>query len=228
MTSPSHCAPTGQNLSLIAFQASLSTAGLLCCIQTFILVGITFRRWSGLYFWSLVGAAFSLLLCCLAIPLRSYILKETQLAIPAAMTAIGYLFFPPFSFLLLYSRLHLLQASKRILKLVFIVIAIEWLVAEVPQAVLTLLNFRHPGSERIASLYKVSWELEEALYPVVDLLLCSMYLIYVKSMWNTREPKVKRVLRHVAIMIIFLILIDVSILTVQNVVAWDWANAIIV
>jgi hypothetical protein len=38
---------------------ALTTVGLFCCLQLLLLIAITFRRYRGLYFWSVLGAT-----CC--------------------------------------------------------------------------------------------------------------------------------------------------------------------
>jgi hypothetical protein len=202
--------------------------GLLCCFQAFILVGITFRRWSRLYFWCLIGATCTQVLCCFSIPLQKFILKDRLSEIPLAFSVLGYLFFPPFGFLPFYSRLHLLQVSTRVLRLVLIVIIIEWIVAEIPQAILALLNFLYPESTKFAEGYKIAWEFEESFYPVVDIFLCSMYIFYVTQMWDSGGAKMKWILRYVTIMVLLMILIDIFIVIIQSTLELDWTNSMIV
>jgi hypothetical protein len=206
--------------------ACFSAMGFLCCLQTFILIGITFRRRSGLYFWSLMGATFAQLCVSFSMFLQTWILVHRLPGIPLAMSTLGYLFFPPFGFLILYSRLHLLFASKRVLRFALILIVLEWALFEFPMALLQTLSIFYPDSTKIARANKLSWEFEEAMYTTVDLLLCLLYALQVKRIWGRSEDRTKGVLRHVIAMTVLFILLDVSWLVVQNATNYEWADAV--
>jgi hypothetical protein len=206
--------------------ASFSTMGLLCCVQMFIMISITFRRRSGLYFWSLIGATSAQTLTTLSVLLQFVILKGRLTALPAVLGAVGFLFFPPLILLTLYSRLHLLQVGKQVLKLVLILIILEFTLAEFPMFICGILASIYSDSTGIALAYKISWEIEEAVFPVVDLLLCALYIIQVKKMWASSGDKTKGILRHVILLTFLLFLFDISYLVLSNTVDANLASAI--
>jgi hypothetical protein len=211
---------------LVASTASFSAMGFLCCIQMFFMIGLTFRRWSGLYFWTLTGASVAQLMVCFSLILQVWILKDRLTGIPLAMSTLGYLFFAPCEFLVLYSRLHLLRASKRALIFVLIITFLEWLLAELPMAINGVLAAIYPDSEKIALANKIWWEFEEVVYPLVDFALCFLYFLQVKRMWGNSGNKMKWVLRHIAVMSAVIILIDISYLVLSNTMDWVWVASI--
>jgi len=228
MNSSSDYAASDEGLSEpLALSALCFTAmGILCCVQVFLLTGITFRRRSGLYFWCLIGAATAQLVVCLSLLIKNWILKDRLIGVSTAMSTLGYLFFPPFQFLILYSRLHLLQASRRTLKFVLTITVLEWLLAELPMAIVGVLIVIHPDSAKITRANNFWWEFEEALYPTVEFIMCFLYILQVKRMWGHSEGKTKWVLWHVIIMSTIVILVDISYLILTNLTNWDWADAL--
>jgi hypothetical protein len=205
---------------------SLSTMGLLCCAQMLFMILNTFRRWSGLYFWSLIGATAATTLTALAILLQFVILKERLDIIPLVLSSVGYLFFAPFTLLTLYSRLHLMQVREPILKFVFILILLEFILAEIPMAVCGIWAAIYADSTKAVLTYKISWEIEEAVFPAVDLFMCALYINQVKNLWASSEDKTRRILRHVILLTVLLLMFDVSYLVLSNTVDANLANSI--
>jgi hypothetical protein len=225
----SNCDFTGSDGKLseaLAISAAcFSAMGLLCCVQMFFLIGITFNRRSGLYFWSLTGATVAQLAVCLSFLLQDWVLKGRRPGIPIAMSTLGYLFFAPCEYLVLYSRLHLLQTSKCALRFVLILAALEWSLAELPMAITGVLATVYPEATKMALANKICWEFEGAVYPTVDFVMCSLYFLQVKRMWGHSEDKMKWVLLQVVLMSTMMILIDISYLVLPNTMNIDWTNA---
>jgi hypothetical protein len=186
----------------------------------------TYRRWSGLYFWCLIGATAATSLTAFAILLQFVILKDRLTSIPLVLSSVGYLFFAPFTLLTLYSRLHLLQVREPILKLVFILILLEFILAEIPMAVCGIWAEAYADSTMAAFAYKITWEIEEAVFPAVDLFMCALYINQVKSLWASSEDKTRRILQHVILLTVLLILFDTSYLVLSNTVDANLANSI--
>jgi hypothetical protein len=186
-----------------------TSIGLFCCIEMIFLVTITFRRYSGLYFWSIVGGTCSQFLVCWSVVLLYWISEPSQPAAWLTLAAIGYLLYVPFEFLVLYSRLHLLLTSKRTLNWVLGAIVMESLVAEIPLTTLMILNTLHPDSQRVLSIYTTWWLAESVLYTVVDVMLCGVYFLQCKRLWGD-DNRMTRVLWHVIAMVIILFIIDVA------------------
>ncbi|KIW00947.1 uncharacterized protein PV09_07473 [Verruconis gallopava] len=214
--------PGPLELSALAFTAM----GTLCCVQMFVLIGITFQRRSGLYFWSLVGATFAQLLVCVSVLIQTWILGEQLNGIPLALSTLGFLFFPLFGYLILYSRLHLLQCSQYILSVASAIIALEWLLAELPMAILGVINTEYPEARKLALAYKISWEFEEAVYPVVDLVLCSCYFVQVKRLWGDSGKKTRSLLWKVVLVVTISLLLDLSWVVLQNTTDPNWSGAL--
>lgn len=202
--------------------ACFTAMGLLCCVQMVLLIQMIFKlRW-GLYYWSLNGAAICQFMICLSILFQNFILESKLPGITLTLNTVGFLFFPPFSFLILCSRIHLVQVTKRTVQIAYIITAIEFVVAEIPQAILAILAWQYQDSHRVQLAYKVIWEFEEALYTLVDITLWSLYLLQVRRLWKESGQQTRYILWHVTFLATASILIDVSYLIAQNTTDWQW------
>jgi hypothetical protein len=206
--------------------ACFSAMGLLACVQMFVLIEMTFRRRSGLYYWSLMGATFTQSCITFSTVLQTWILVDRLPGIPLGLSTFGYLFCPALGFLILYSRLHLLFASKRVLIFALTLTALEWTLAELPMALLQILSIIYPDSEKLAMAYKISWEIEEAMFAAVDFSLCVLYVLQIKRVWGHSEDGTKGVLRYVILMTVLFVLLDISWLVLQNTINYNLANSI--
>jgi hypothetical protein len=209
-----------------ALASPFPAMGVLCCVQMFIMIAITFKRRSGLYFWSLIGATSAQFICSFSTLLQQSILIGRLLALSNSLNITGYLLYPPFEFLVLYSRIHLLQASNRVLRFVLIIFTLEWTLFEIPMAFCGFLAQRYPDSTKIAFAYKVTWEIEEAAFPMVTFMMYGLYILQVKRMWGDSGDRIKWILWHVIMMTVVLILIDASYIILANTVVVGWAVAI--
>lgn len=208
--------------SLRISAACFTAMGLLCCIQIFILIQIIFKlRW-GLYYWSLNGAAICQFMICLSILFQNFILESRLPGLTLTLNTIGFLFFPPLSFLILCSRIHLVQIEKTTVHAAYIFTAIEFVVAEIPQAILAILASKYRDSHDIQLAYKIVWEFEEAMYTLVDIALWALYLLQVKRLWTESGQQTRSILWHVLFLAAVSVSIDVSYLVAQNTTNWQW------
>jgi len=76
----------------------------MCQFLAVVMVFITFKRFTGLYFWSICAATVSVVLYTIAVVLYNLVLGHRQLWLTSVMLTIGYLAFVPSEFLVIYSR----------------------------------------------------------------------------------------------------------------------------
>jgi hypothetical protein len=188
--------------------AGLLATGLFCGLEMLVLIGSTFRRWSGLYFWSLVIATLCIISVNISNILYYWVLKDSCPGITLLFEVPGYLFYVPFEFLILYSRLHLVQTGEKTMRSILYIIAVEWIVVEVPLAVLTIGVTLAPTSS-FGPLY-LSWSKAEwMIYLALDCILSGVYVYHIRKIWGSdKDPKLRAALRQVAVMTVFIILVD--------------------
>jgi hypothetical protein len=188
--------------------AGFIATGLFCGLQMLVLIGSTFRRWTSLYFWSLVITT----LCTISINISNilyyWVLKNSCLGITLLLEVPGYLFYVPFEFLILYSRLHLIQTGEKTKRSVLYAIIVEWVVVEVPLAVLSVGVMLAPTTS-FGVIYLDWSKAEWVIYLVMDCILSGVYVYQIRRMWGSdTDPKLRWVLRQVAAMTVFILLVD--------------------
>jgi hypothetical protein len=184
--------------------------GLLCGFETLFLVWKTFRRRSGLYFWSLVIATISEIIVNASNILYFWVLQNECLSISWGFSIIATFCFVLFEYLVLYSRLDLVFTSQKRMRYLLGVIAAEIILVEFPLLVISFLSDASLSSTKYAMLYDRMWKIEAVTYMVVDCILSLTYIVQVKSIWNKESgPGVRSILRDIVAMTIFVIGIDI-------------------
>jgi hypothetical protein len=108
-------------------------------LETFILVFLTFKRYGGVYFWSLLITATAILVAALFNLLVFFSLSAPNYGL-VSMAVIGWWFYIPGQSIVLWSRLHLVIASRKILRGTLWMIIISTIVFIIPTTVLVLLQ----------------------------------------------------------------------------------------
>jgi hypothetical protein len=189
---------------------SFTSMGILCGIDMIVLIAITFQRRSGLYFWSLLMATVFQLCFNISALLRFWVLFERSYWLYWIFFVPGYVLFPLFEYLVLYSRLSLLAASSRTLRWVLTAALVEVIFFELPTVVIIVGAKQLPGSGFLTA-FDIWWRVEAVAYIVTDLSLCAVYIFHVKRMWGTdADEKTKSVLKHILCLAIFLMLTDIG------------------
>jgi hypothetical protein len=196
--------------AMLVGMAALTGMSFLCIFELVVLALTTLRRRSGLYFWSIIVAIIGALLFNLGVLLYCYALNNRLAWLSGGMFGIGYLLYVPAEFLVLYSRLHLLGASPRTLKLVIIVIVVEVLLITTPIAILsTGAVVAH--SAKLNSVFSIWQRIEVWMYASTEIFLSSVYIVQVRRMWKADGHwKMKSRLMSLVYIYFFIILLDIS------------------
>jgi hypothetical protein len=190
--------------------AAFTGMGILCGIEMLFFIGTTFRVRSGLYFWSLLLATLAQISVNISNILYFWVLKNSCAAITTMFSVPAYLIYVTFEFLVLYSRLHLLQTNHKRMRFALWAIIGEVALVEVPMAILYIGTLVDPAS-LFVPIYNYWWRVESIIYTLLDLGLSTLYIVQIRSLWNKDSDKeLGGVLKHIVYMTIFLILIDLA------------------
>jgi hypothetical protein len=129
------------------------------CIELLVLVYVTFKRHSGIYFWSIIVTTFGLIL-----QTTGYILKEFENSCPPVLVTIicklGWVSNVSGFSIVLWSRLHLVVNDSRVLRGVLIMIIINGIACHTPIVVFEFglmskyrSTFYHPMEIMVRSLH---------------------------------------------------------------------------
>jgi hypothetical protein len=105
------------------YQGALMGITWMCIFQVVVIGYTTFKRFSGLYFWSIFVATVAMTVWTLGVVMYHFVLGNTHVWIPTVLITAGYLIFLPAKFLFILSRYRcsrLVMNSSNILCLVYI------------------------------------------------------------------------------------------------------------
>ena len=125
-------------------------------IELLLLILVTFRRYTGLYFWALFFSSWGVLVYSLGYVINYY--ELTSAATGLAINNVGWWLMVSGQSFVLYSRLHLVLHDRKILKAVLAMIVVDAIIFHVPTTVLNFVaNFGPAGENRAAERgYQVS------------------------------------------------------------------------
>jgi hypothetical protein len=129
---------TGDSLVLKIFIACLFCLAVYNSIELNVLVLVTFTKYNGVYFWSLLIASWGIIPYCLG-----FLLKFFEVAVGASrwgsivLLTIGWYSMVTGQSVVLWSRLHLLVEQGRILRWTKYMIIIDAIILHIPTTVLT-------------------------------------------------------------------------------------------
>lgn len=145
-------------------------------IELCVLLFVTFERYQGLYFWSLLitGVA-GVLPYSVAYLIKFFNLVETPWLF-VALSTVGWWCMVTGQSFVLYSRLHLLQRDRKILRRVLFVILADVVLLHVPTTVLTIGSNSGAG-HKFLTAYSVMERIQMTGFFLQEFLLSTLYII---------------------------------------------------
>ncbi|KAJ5349533.1 hypothetical protein N7541_007260 [Penicillium brevicompactum] len=142
-----------------------------------ILVPGTFRRWRGLYFWSLlISGCLGVMPYSLGFLLKFFTRADSILCV--TILTIGWWTMVTGQSVVLYSRLHLVLRDERILRMVFRLIIANVFLLHVPTTILTYgANIVHTGELAWVRGYNVMEKIQLTGFTIQESILSTLYVI---------------------------------------------------
>ncbi|KAJ5320604.1 hypothetical protein PENANT_c033G06967 [Penicillium antarcticum] len=153
--------------------------GLSCynVAELVVLVPATFRRWRGLYFWSLLASG-----CIGVVPYSiGFLMKfftQTDSVLSVTILTIGWWTMVTGQSVVLYSRLHLVLRDERILRRVLRLIIVNFFLLHIPTTILTYgANIVHSGDVAWVKGYNIMEKIQLTGFTLQEGLLSTLYVI---------------------------------------------------
>lgn len=172
-----------------------------------------FKKYRGLYFWSMQVAAWGILLHAVPAQIR-YIQNAPDLPM-AVPFIIGWMCMVTGQAVVLYSRLHLVVHDVRHIRWVLWMIIANFFILHIPMAVL-FFNLGHIPLARPAAIYD---RLQVTGFAIQDTILCAIYireaLRALKPIFEAKGPQGRRILYQILFINCFGILLDILIVIAE-------------
>jgi hypothetical protein len=107
---------TGLLTSTVIVVITTNSISLYNAVELLLLIFVTFKQWGGFYFWSLLIASFGIIPYSLGY-LMSYF-RWTDVPLGLAFNNLGWWLMVTGQSFVLYSRLHLVESDRRVLRAV--------------------------------------------------------------------------------------------------------------
>lgn len=190
------------------------TVALYNAVELIILILFTFRRYNGLYFWSmLVSCVLGIIPTTIGNLLHFFALSRLSVAL--ALSHIGFYFMVPGQSIVLYSRLHLVYYSVKGLRAIRFLIISDAAIL-VPTSITTFGTAFIRTAKWNAS-YQVMERLELTWFCCQELLISSIYI------WETikllqlipEKASCRKIMHELVIINLAIILMDIAILVLE-------------
>lgn len=176
-------------------------------IELCVLVFVTFERYRGLYFWSLlVTGVAGVLPYSVGYLLKFFNLVDT-VWLSIALSSVGWWCMVTGQSFVLYSRLHLVQQNRKILRRVLFVILADVVLLHVPTTVLTFGSNSSAG-DKFISAYSIIERIQMTGFFIQELLLSTLYIIEAIKLLRLSSERGNRklMLQLLSINLIFIVM----------------------
>ncbi|KAF2624391.1 hypothetical protein BU25DRAFT_348163 [Macroventuria anomochaeta] len=174
---------TGDSLSLKIIISVLISLSLYNAVELIILVLVTFQRYHGLYFWSLLVAGFGVLPYSLGFLIKFFQLLDPNQDpgyVAVVLLTIGWWTMVSGQSVVLWSRLHLLTNSRRVLRWTLYMIIIN---GAILHSITSVLTFASNSNElpqtvlqRFVNGYSVMEKIQMVGFFIQELILSVIYI----------------------------------------------------
>lgn len=207
---------TGHNIAIKVVMTVLITIVLYNAVELTILVPMTFRRYRGLYFWSLfLSATIGLIPSGIGNLLHFFAIGPLWLAL--MLSNIGYYFMVPGQSFVLYSRLHLVLYDQRILRLVLFAVITSTVFVAVPTTVTTF------GSAIVETqgwngAYTVVERLQVTWFCVQEFVISCLYIretVKLLRLNPTDNRRRRKIMYELLAILVLIILMDTAVVAIE-------------
>ncbi|KAH8667844.1 hypothetical protein BGZ61DRAFT_118475 [Ilyonectria robusta] len=186
------------------------------CVEILISLLNRFKRYDGLYFWSMLTATLGIVLHSIVVLLRYYGLGPNFPL--SVLTCIGWYGMVTGQSLVLYSRLHLIVSDKSKARWVLIMIITNVCILHVPVTVL-FLGSNTRLSSRFLPAFNIYERVQLAGFFVQESIISGLYIWEtahgLKPIFAMKRAIERKVIRHLIIVNVLVIVLDISLLITQ-------------
>ncbi|KAJ5636021.1 uncharacterized protein N7484_009334 [Penicillium longicatenatum] len=196
--------------------ATFSSLAWYNAIELIILCFVSFKRWRGCYFWSLLVASFSIIPYCLGFILLFFPTGVTPY-VCVTLIIISWCGMITGQSMVLWSRLHLLLRNTRVLWNVLWMIIIDAILLHVPTAVLLFGAVGMPTGP-FAHGYNIMERIQVVGFCIQELVISSIYVWEAIHLLRLRPGGQSRgILSQLLIINIVILFLDVAIVVIEYV-----------
>ncbi|KAL5344959.1 hypothetical protein ACLOAV_009912 [Pseudogymnoascus australis] len=206
---------TGNSKAVLVTLGTVIGITWYICLELLALIFITFERYKGLYFWSLlISTVIGVLLHSVGYLLK-YFNLTTAMWLPITITTVGWWAMITGQSFVLYSRLNLVLRNQLVLRLVLFMILMNIFLLIIPTTVLTYASSFSSSNTYVAA-YNVMERIEILGFSIQEIIISTLYIRETNDMLklNPEGKNRKIVLQLFGINLVF-ILMDLGLIAME-------------
>ncbi|KAF2094332.1 hypothetical protein NA57DRAFT_18660, partial [Rhizodiscina lignyota] len=173
-------------------------------VEVLVLIFFVFKRYSGLYFWSL-------LITTLAV----YNNVSHDDPLTKALLTIGWVIMVPGQSMILYSRLHLVSPNPKLLRFTLWLVIVNSILLCSPTAVLNLCSRSFPGN-RCTHGYGIMGRIQITFFTVQELFISGVYFWGIRRILKvTFDEYTRNFMWSLVAMNILIIILDITLMVIE-------------
>ncbi|KAF5635975.1 hypothetical protein F52700_5289 [Fusarium sp. NRRL 52700] len=208
------------------FVVVASTLSLYNAIELLTLISLTFKRRSGLYFWSILIASFGIIPYCLGWLIVYFDLTHDYVGM--IIETVGWVLVITGQSVVLYSRLHLIITDVKILRAVLIMIVINGLVWHSTMTVLLFGSEYSPSDNRkgFNNVFNIMEKISMSIFYLQELIISGLYIWKSMEILKTAFGNTKSMLYKLFTINFVIILMDIALLAIEFHDLYVWEQGI--
>jgi hypothetical protein len=206
----------GESLAIKVLLSTFIGISWYNALELIILIFVTFHRYEGLYFWSLVlCAALGVIPYSLGFLLKFFKLTAI-LPISITLLTFGWYFMVTGQSIVLYSRLHLVLPNQTTLRRVLCMIIVNAIVLHIPTTVLTVgSNFDH-STRAFTQGYNIMEKIQMTGFCIQEFIISGLYIWEtVKLLQMGAEQGKRKIMYQLLSINLIIIILDLALLAVE-------------
>ena len=211
--------PLPENTTRTSLLVGMLTLAMYMTFVIDLKVLTTFKKRNTLYFWSILVASAGIKSHSLGIILKWFV-GECPWIVNTAFATFGWWGMVTGQSLVLYSRLHLVVRQQRVLRLILVMIVVDFIIFQIPTTVLTFgSNQENPGLW--LKIYNVFERIQLIVFTLQELVISTIYIqAAFKMLQSTDSVDVRQTKKLLIYINILCIVLD--IIFVIEVYTGDW------
>ncbi|KAF6513450.1 hypothetical protein HZS61_006775 [Fusarium oxysporum f. sp. conglutinans] len=208
------------------FVVVASTLSLYNAIELLTLISLTFKRRSGLYFWSILIASFGIIPYCLGWLIVYFDLTHDYVGM--IIETVGWVLVISGQSFVLYSRLHLIVTDVKILRAVLIMIIINGLVWHSTMTVLLFGSEYSPSDNRrgFNNVFNIAEKISMSIFYLQELIISGLYIWKSMEILKTAFGNTRSMLYKLFTINFVIILMDIALLAIEFHDLYVWEQGI--
>ncbi|KAK4998062.1 hypothetical protein LTR66_002644 [Elasticomyces elasticus] len=204
----------GDNANIVRAMTAFTAVAWYNSIELVVLVFVVFKRYAGLYFWSLLITSSSISVYALGAWMKMVQLTDVDL-LSVTLSTVGWMVMVTGQSLVLWSRLHIVTQNERLLKAVLWMIVIDAVLLYIPTAVLTY-GSNTSAAHSFLPAYAVVEKVQMTVFSVQEFIISGVYLWEVgKILRASPDMSTRKIMYELVVINVAIIILDIALLSVE-------------